>query len=421
MKKISVIWFVLFISSVNIFSQNISYKTTIIDSIILKENAINKGGFINSTLQMNSKNIFYYNKIYQKIYKYTISGTLIDSIVLENISKRKLFVYGISANENNLDLLSGSGIYYRYNLENNAISKITKAEWKYKKMKVYPWGFWAYNINKNFIHDIELKKFVFAHATEYQINKGKSMRKLLKKDEFSVSNALSLVGVVNEQGNREFMFPMLESPYSFYMKFFTLHLHPTFAYNAQKKLYYFSTARNHDILAVNLMDYSHFSFGEKVKSIKFVPPKDTSSSAFDSLMTMNKNLYLVEKMQRGGRFWGLRYDSHYTYLFRTYSLDNAEYRKLYDEHMSKVSWNQCGLPKLPFKWLGEKYKLYTQVYTPEGKYLGTIKDHERYTPLMDDVIYQEGNTYWVRGPIKNGKWTIYKMKMDLEVESLEKQ
>ena len=413
----------LLVISFSVSAQSITYKTTVLDSIIIENKTLVPSHYFSLVLHMNSKYIFYLNRRTQTVAQYSSTGTFIENIKFGSTPKeQKKFpsIHGIRADEKYLHILTIPGTYYQYDLEKKKITNSVQATKKYDKLKLIRYtSLTVFDIYRNFIYDTELKKYVFPLLSEY-VFYPKKLKKLLKKGVSTVPNALSTLAVVNEKGEIDYLFPMLKSPYSLYVKYFLFHLHPTFAYNAQKKLYYFSSERNQDILAVNLKDYSNFSFGEKVKSIKFVPPKDTSLAMFDSLMAMSKNLYLVKKMQENGGFWSMRYDPHYNVLFRSYTIVNPEYNKLYDEHMSKVSWNQCGVPKVQFTWVGEKYKLFTQVYSPEGKYLGTTEYKNQYSPLTKVVLYQEGNTYWIRGPITYGKWTIYKVKMDLEVESLEK-
>ena len=400
----------------SVFSQN--YQCVTIDSLVIDNVELTYPSPFYHTISMDS-NAIYIRPHFKSdfIYVYNHEGVQLEQIKIsdEKPSKSliKMHIVGINSSGKYLNLLSTNGWFYQYDLEDEKLVKELKSSNKFNNTKFqFSTHLYHFESFKNFVYDSELKKYVFPFITKYAfgLNYGKHPEIAEKP------NMLASFGVFDEKGKPEFLFPYLGPPFDFYQKFLPSRIYLHKAYNPKTKIYYYTSRYNNDILAVNLKDYSHFSFGHKVDTVKFIPPEDTSISAFDSLRDEQLNFYLLTKIQQN-MFAGIRYDSHYNLLFQTYIVTDPEYRKKELEILSKVpSWKTCGTVVPPVKWEGKIRHYFTQVYTPEGKYLGTIKDHERYTPLMDDVIYQEGNTYWVRGPIKNGKWTIYKMKMDLEVE-----
>ena len=418
-----IVFFFLIVSWYISFSQNIAYKTTTVDSIIIENKNLNSPGKFYYTLVGNSNSFYLYFRSFPEfIYQYDISGKLKEKIKIydEKPSKSptKYRPTGIALDNLSLHLLAfNAKIYYQYDFDQKKIIKKIKTSKKYEKTKLQLSTFHSlFDIFKNFTYDTALKKFVVPIGTDIMYSG--ILRQ--KPEKVNDPHALASIAVFNEKGKVEHLLPYLGAPYSFNYKFFPSNLYLHKAYNPKTKVYYYTSRYNNDIVAVNLKDYSHFSFGHKVDTVKFIPPEDTSLALLDSFLLEVNNQYLKAKIQQN-MFAGIRYDSHYNLLFQTYIVTNPEYRKKHLEILSKIpSWKTCGTVVPPVKWEGKIRHYFTQVYTPEGKYLGTVKDHERYTPLRDDVLYQEGNTYWVRGPIKNGKWTIYKMKMALEVESLEK-
>ena len=393
----------LFLLVYSAFSQKIFYKTTVLDSL-----EIHYTGFFPSLEKVYSikkhENKFLVLDVHKQNYlEFDSKGKELKRINFEE--KQKVYVVAMNIWDDKILFIDGKDNLWQLN--NEKINKLVSVKKKFGKQNFYEYSFYNnYSIAQSFVVDDYRHLYVIAVHDRSLVENYEN----LGEKEYELSSFAFL----NEKGKIFALAPNLSSPYHFLKKYLPFDLQLYSAYNQKKGVFYYTSSLNHDIKSLDSTGSQLYSFGQAAENVTFKPIVDSS---YENIKEFS--IDLVKQYEHfQDNYFNLRFDPHYNVLFRSYIKTSKAYKEKFKNALQKVP-KACGIPvtKLGIDELPETH---TQIYTPEGKYIGTIKDHERYTPLLQNVIHQEGNIYWIRGPITYGKWTIYKVKMDLEVESLEK-